>query len=405
MRLSSVLTMLAAAILLLATGGPSSFAEGDTFLMRDPTLQKPRGLFNFSVTPRQQRPAPRQQRAVQPRRTAPAVVVRDDPVIPKIDVRHHIIVVGDTLADQISAGLDDLLADRDDVAVLRRAKPDSGLVRSDFYDWPRAVAEMLAADPKIFAGVILVGPNDRQPIREGDVTHEPLSEAWLTLYRARVESVIAAFAARRVPLIWVGTPPMQNGRLSADLTVLNGVFQKSVAQAGGHFVELWTPYLDAENRYSAMGPDVDGQITRLRLGDGVHFTKAGARKAAHFVDLIVRRLLDGAPGEPLLAMPAAPPSAAVSLAPGTVEQLIDAMMRGHAGDLTGLPSLPAKPLAGPILPLTGAPAAAEPALVATIEQARGGGDAAARLDQVFGEGVAPAPLPGRADDFRWPRPE
>jgi hypothetical protein len=392
---------LAASALLLLTGGPSTFAQGEP---------QRRSLFNLfwqvperpAVQPRQRsRPAPQQTRR------RPPQMVRDDPVIPKVDVNHHVLVVGDTLADQIAIGLADSLNDRADVAVQRKAKADSGLVRTDFYDWPKAVVELLAADPKIMVGVISLGPNDRQAIREGEVTHEPLSERWLQIYRSRVEAVTAAFAARRVPLIWAGAPPMQNTRLSTDLTVLNDIFRKSIEAAGGQFVDLWTPYLDAENRYSAMGPDVDGQTTRLRLGDGVHFTKAGARKAAHFVDVLIRRILDRTPSENVIALPSEPGAEGPSPPEqqGAVEQLIDRMVSGRTDDLAFVPVLPVRPLAGPILPLTGAaPAAGESALLASIQDARGRGDTATQLDRIFGDGVAPEPKAGRADDFRWPRP-
>ncbi len=393
--------VLAASALLLLTGGPSTFAQGEP---------QRRSLFSlFWQVPERSAAQPRQRTRPAPPQTRrrPPQMVRDDPVIPKVDVNHHVLVVGDTLADQIAIGLADSLADRGDVAVQRKAKADSGLVRTDFYDWPKAVVELLAADPKIMVGVISLGPNDRQAIREGEVTHEPLSERWLQIYRSRVEAVTAAFAARRVPLIWAGAPPMQNARLSTDLTVLNDLFRKSVEAAGGQFVDLWTPYLDAENRYSAMGPDVDGQTTRLRLGDGVHFTKAGARKAAHFVDVIIRRILDRTPNENVIALPAEP-GAAGPIPPeqqGAVERLIDRMVSGRTDDLTFVPVLPVRPLAGPILPLTGAaPAAGETALLASIQDARGRGDTATQLERIFGDGVAPEPKPGRADDFRWPRP-
>jgi hypothetical protein len=401
MRLRSIAMILAASALLLLTGGPATFAQGEP---------QRRSLFNLfwqvperpAVQPRQRsRPAPQQTRR------RPPQMVRDDPVIPKVDVNHHVLVVGDTLADQIAIGLADSLNDRADVAVQRKAKADSGLVRTDFYDWPKAVVELLAADPKIMVGVISLGPNDRQAIREGEVTHEPLSERWLQIYRSRVEAVTAAFAARRVPLIWAGAPPMQNTRLSTDLTVLNDIFRKSIEAAGGQFVDLWTPYLDAENRYSAMGPDVDGQTTRLRLGDGVHFTKAGARKAAHFVDVLIRRILDRTPSENVIALPSEPGAEGPSPPEqqGAVEQLIDRMVSGRTDDLAFVPVLPVRPLAGPILPLTGAaPAAGESALLASIQDARGRGDTATQLDRIFGDGVAPEPKAGRADDFRWPRP-
>ena len=402
MRLRSFAVILAASALLLLTGGPSTFAQGEP---------QRRSLFNLfwqmperpAVQPRQRtRPAPQQTRR------RPPQMVRDDPVIPKVDVNHHVLVVGDTLADQIAIGLADSLNDRADVAVQRKAKADSGLVRTDFYDWPKAVVELLAADPKIMVGVISLGPNDRQAIREGEVTLEPLSERWLQIYRSRVEAITAAFAARRVPLIWAGAPPMQNTRLSTDLTVLNDVFRKSVEASGGQFVDLWTPYLDAENRYSAMGPDVDGQTTRLRLGDGVHFTKAGARKAAHFVDVLIRRILDHTPSENVIALPSDPGTAGPvppEQQPGAIERLIDRMVSGRTDDLALVPVIPVRPLAGPILPLTGAPpAVGESALLASIQDARGRGDTATQLDRIFGDGVAPEPKPGRADDFRWPRP-
>jgi hypothetical protein len=201
---------------------------------------------------------------------------------------------------------------------------------------------------------------------------------------------------------------MQNTRLSTDLTVLNDLFRNGVEASGGQFVDLWTPYLDAENRYSAMGPDVDGQTTRLRLGDGVHFTKAGARKAAHFVDVLIRRILDRTPSENVIALPTeagAGAAAAAEQQTDAIERLIDRMVSGRTEDISLVPVLPVRPLAGPILPLTGAaPAAGESALLASIQDARGRGDTATQLDRVFGDGVAPEPKPGRADDFRWPRP-
>jgi hypothetical protein len=405
MRLRSFAAMLLASLLLLVTGGPSSLAEGDSFLMRDPTLQRPRGLFNFTVP--QQRREPRQRVAPAQQRRAPTVVVRDDPVIPKVDVSHHILVIGDTLASQIADGLADSLADRADVAVENKAKADSGLVRSDFYDWPKAAVELLAGDAKFTAGVIALGPNDRQAIREGEITHDPLSERWLQLYQARIEAVAAAFAAKRVPLIWIGAPPMQNSRLSADLMRLNDLFRKSVEASGGQFVDLWEAYLDSENRYTATGPDVNGQIARLRLGDGVHFTKAGARKAAHFADLIIRRLLERTPAQNVIALPTSPEAGAPlapELQPGAIERLIDRMVSGVPGEMPLVPVVPVRPLAGPILPLTGGPALSrDPALIASIQEARGRGDVAMGLDRVFGQGIAPEPRPGRADDFRWPR--
>ena len=398
MRLRSLAMVLAAACLLLVTGGPVSLAQ----------QQQQRSLFQmFWQIPAQPRTAPQPRQRVAPvarRRDAP-VVVRDNPVIPKVDVSTHIVVMGDSLANLLANGLDDALNNRPDVEVIHRAKPDSGLVRSDFYDWPKVVSELLASDQKISIGVVLLGLNDRQPLREGETVHEPLSPRWLELYRDRVDAIANAFSAKRVPLIWVGAPPMQNGRLSADMITFNDLYRQRVEKAGGQYIDLWGGFVDAENRYVATGPDVSGQPVRLRLGDGIHFTAAGARKAAHFVDLVIRRMIEAAPQNSVIALPVSPETGAPSaleLQPGGVERLIDQMVAGIP--TIGLPAaLQARPLAGPIQPLTGQAALSEQPLLASITEARGRGDAALQLERVFGQGIAPDPVPGRLDDYRWPR--
>jgi hypothetical protein len=403
MRLRSFAMLLGAAGLLLLTGGPTSLAQGEP--------QRGRNFFQLFWQLPQRPPAvvvrPQQRQRLAPvvRHRPGPVVVRDDPVIPNVDVAHHVLVMGDSLGNLLAKGLDDVLSNRPDVAVLHKAKPDSGLVRTDFYDWPKAVADLLAGDQKISVGVMLLGLNDRQAIREGETVHEPLSPRWLELYSERVDAVANAFATRRIPLIWVGAPPVQNQRLSVDFVSFNELYRQRVERAGGQYVDLWGAFVDAENRYAAMGPDVSGQTMRLRLGDGIHFTTAGARKAAHFVDLLIRRLIE-APQGSVIALPVSPETGAPinpELQAGGVERLIDRMVSGLP-TFGGLPTaLQAKPLAGPILPLTGMAGPAEQALLATIAEARGRGEAAAQLDRVFGEGVAPEPRQGRLDDYRWPR--
>lgn len=401
MRLRSLAMVLGAACLLLLTGGPISLAQQPQ--------QQQRSLFQMfwqlPAQPRTAAPQPRQRVAPVVRRREAPVVVRDDPVIPKVDVSSHIVVMGDSLANLLASGLDDALNNRPDVEVIHRAKPDSGLVRSDFYDWPKVASELLASDQKISIGVILLGLNDRQPLREGETVHDPLSPRWLELYRDRIDAIANAFAGKRVPLIWVGAPPMQNGRLSADLVTLNDLYRQRVEKAGGQYVDLWGGFVDAESRYTATGPDVSGQPVRLRLGDGIHFTAAGARKAAHFVDLVIRRMIEAAPQNSVIALPVSPETGAPSapeLQPGGVERLIDQMVAGVP--TMGLPAaLQARPLAGPIQPLTGLATASEQPLLASITEARGRGDAALQLERVFGQGIAPDPVAGRLDDYRWPR--
>lgn len=406
MRLRALLVMLATAALVL---GGSLGSQAQQARQAPPQQPQQRSFFQlFWQQPAQPQVVQPQRQRVAPvvrRRPAAPVVVRDDPVIPKVDVAHHILVIGDSLANLLADGLEDALEDRPDLAVVAKAKPDSGLVRSDFHDWPKVAAELLAGDAKIGLAVVLIGLNDRQALREGETVHEPLSPRWLELYRERIQAVAQVFASRRIPLIWVGAPPVQNARLSADLVTFNDLYRQQAERLGGQYVDLWGAFVDSESRYTAMGPDVSGQTTRLRLGDGIHFTSAGARKAAHFVDVLVRRLF--APGlqSGLIALPVSPETGAPinpELQAGGIERLIDQMVAGVP--VISLPAaLQAKPAAGPILPLTGTAGPGEQALLVSIPEARGRGELAGQLDRIFGEGILPEPKPGRLDDHRWPR--
>jgi uncharacterized protein len=205
---------------------------------------------------------------------------------------------------------------------------------------------------------------------------------------------------------------MQNQRLSTDLISLNDMFRQRVERSGGAYVDLWPAFVDVENRFSPTGPDLNGQVARLRTGDGVHFTRAGGRKAAHFTDVVLRRILPETAERPLIAAPTpgADPSPPVDraalppeLQPGGVERLIDQMARlGGAPEPIAPPVIPVKPIAGPVLQLTTPPITRGGQLAPDLATARSGPQAR-EVERAFGEGRPPAPQAGRADDFRWPR--
>lgn len=223
----------------------------------------------------------------------------------------------------------------------------------------------------------------KEPAKESErptgplVSHEFRSERWAELYAKRIDEVIAAAKAKRVPLLWVGLPPIRGARARADVSYLNDLYRARAEKAGILYVDVWEGFVDEDGEYTNYGPDVIGQVRRLRAGDGVHFTKAGARKLAHYVDREVKRLLSKAtpvalpiPEEPQPATPAAP-------------------------------GAPARPVAGPVVPLTGVPPSAE-VLIDTRGRPRDDGENVATKVLVKGEPLqAPS---GRADNFAWQAP-
>jgi hypothetical protein len=269
-------------------------------------------------------------------------------------------------------------------------------VRVDNHDLAKTAQEFVNSGQKITYAVVMLGANDRQAIREGETSHDPLSDRWREIYRDRVDALIKPFVERRIPLLWVGLPPLRNERAAAEAVALNDIYRERVQRAGGVYVEIWEAFVDDQNRYAVTGPDVDGQVTRLRSSDGVHFTRAGARKVAHFADVQLKRLIDAkGPGTSVAAAPAAP-----GVDGSSVERLINASVPALP-ELQGLPTLAARPLAGPVLPLTRVDVSPGGTLASGVP--RPNPDTAHVIERALREGVPPAPKTGRADDFAWPK--
>ncbi|ACA16294.1 protein of unknown function DUF459 [Methylobacterium sp. 4-46] len=367
--------------------------------------------------PRDVREAPREARrsregrSVQRPKPRPAPVVAAAPAPkPKTNPSVQIAVFGDSLADLLGKGLEAAYEANPDILVIRKARGDSGLVRKDVVDWPKAAEDYLKANPKLTYAVVMVGANDRQSLRDGDATVDPLSDRWRAVYRDRVDALLKVFSDAKVPVIWVGEPPMKNEGLSADLISINEIDRDRVQRAGGVYVDIWPAFVDDQNRYAASGPDLEGQTAKLRTADGVHFTQAGARKAAHFADVEIKRLMEqrgGAPSVPdaVAAAPAPAPAPADPAAArldddAAIDRLLTAMLPSLP-EPPGIPALPVKPPAGPVVPLTRNEVSPGGQLVSGRPRIEG--EAGYTVERALTRGAPPSPQPGRADDFRWPR--
>jgi hypothetical protein len=215
--------------------------------------------------------------------------------------------------------------------------------------------------------------------RSPDGVYEFREQRWVELYNKKIEEMIGVLKSKGVPVLWVGLPVVRGPKATADTLFLDSLYRDAAGKAGITYVDVWDGFVDEAGRFLQQGPDFEGQIRRLRSYDGVYFTKAGARKLAHYVEREINRLL-AARSAPI-ALPTEPATP----------------------DVNALPGQPApRSLAGPILPLV--------ASSVDTDQLLGGPgarpvaiDALAMRVLVKGEPLsAPA---GRADDFAWPRRE
>ncbi len=322
-----------------------------------------------------------------------------------------IAVLGDSLGVMLGQGLSDAYGDRADIALLRKARENTGLVRDDYFDWVKGARELLIGNDKINAAVIMLGSNDRQQLRDETGVLDLRTPRWKQIYGDRVAAIAQAFKARGIPVIWVGLPVMKNDRFAGDMGRLNEIIREQVGAAGGTFVDIWDAFLDDRGQFTIYGPDVNGQFQKLRTIDGVHFTRSGARKAAHFVEMEINRLVDAAHPKLDPAIVTVDPRVAVEpppLAPASVSAPPPAKA---ADPLAVLPALtpapevviPVRPAAGDVVPLTGPVSARGGELATPARRSREPNEAEALVDRTLAQGRPLDPRPGRADDFSWPR--
>lgn len=308
------------------------------------------------------------------------------PQTPAVAPTFFVAVIGDSLGQTLAQGLTDAFVDRPEIAILREAKVDTGLVRDDFYDWKKAAQDLLASGKRIDFAVMMIGSNDRQTLRDGKGgAFEPLSPQWKEAYASRIEAIAAMFRDKKIPLVWVGLPVLKSERLSADATAFNDLYREYAGKAEATFIDVWQAFANDAGEYSPTGPDMNGQIVKLRTSDGVHFTEAGALKLAHFVEPEIRRTFDETKAKESPEGPAISAPAEASLPPADAATPAAPSAR---------PAPPPKPIAGPVLPLTGPVRAPGGELASRANAAR----------PILEQDQPAEPKPGRADDFSWPRP-
>jgi hypothetical protein len=209
--------------------------------------------------------------------------------------------------------------------------------------------------------------------------YEFREDRWVELYSKKIEEMIGVLKAKGVPVLWVGLPAVRGTKATADMLFLDSLYRDAAGKAGITYVDVWDGFVDEAGRFLQRGPDFEGQPRKLRSDDGVFFTKAGARKLAHYVEREVTRLMAGRSAP--FSLPTEPATPDANAEPGKPAP---------------------RPLAGPILPLVASS-------VGTDQLLGGPGSRPAAVDALAArtlvKGEALAAPAGRADDFAWPRRE
>lgn len=241
---------------------------------------------------RKQRAKARQERSNsqveqrKPLRSSPAIQTVQ---VEKNENARKLLVIGDFMGGGLASGLEQLYAANPDIVIVNATRANSGLVRDDVIDWP-SVTPGLIEEHKPIAVLSLVGMNDRQAMRLASGRPEKLSESWTSEYKKRIGAITTSGVAGNIPVLWVGLPPVKLGRMNADYLTFNEMYRSSIEAAGGTYVDVWDGFTNAEGKFVSAGPDINGQIVRLRGSKGINMTRAGKEKLAFFADKELKRL-------------------------------------------------------------------------------------------------------------------
>ncbi len=204
--------------------------------------------------------------------------------------RYRVLVIGDSLGDGLWSGLYRAFEEDANLEFVKRAKVNGGLLSAN---WESDLDDALK-DGTYQIAVVMYGANDDQAIKVGKDLVKVGSEAWRQAYGERVEKVIKKLRAANLAIYWVGLPIMRSPTQSTDAEAMNEVYREKAFINGAKYVDTWNGFMDEGGRFSAYGPDMTGQVKRLRADDGVLFTMRGYVKLAHFPEKEIRHDLGAA---------------------------------------------------------------------------------------------------------------
>lgn len=195
---------------------------------------------------------------------------------PAADEKHvtEILTIGDAIGGGLGAGLARVTEPSGNYDVSIRLNEESGLARPEVYDWAATV-------PKILDGnafdviVVMLGSNDRQMIRDGNMRYEFGTPEWTTTYAMQVNLLLDRLAASNARVIWVAPPPMRDPEYDAAMKTIAALQKELVEKRGMTFVDLRPDFTNPDGTYTDSTTDGAANIIKLRGRDGISFFKTG----------------------------------------------------------------------------------------------------------------------------------
>jgi hypothetical protein len=197
-------------------------------------------------------------------------------------------VAGDSLAQVPGDGVERVAPGSVDVVAVE-SRLSTGLARPDLYNWYTRFKQVITTmKPQVV--VLSFGADDAHDYMAGVPGGKSVgpfgTPSWIAEYRRRVDGVTREFNAAGIRTVWLGLPIPDGPGFKHSFPVVNLILE-SVARKHPRFsqyVDTWHMLDSAHGKYTPY-LRVAGQLTLMRLPDGVHYTAAAG-------DLIARDVVD-----------------------------------------------------------------------------------------------------------------
>jgi hypothetical protein len=189
-------------------------------------------------------------------------------------------IVGDSFVELFGPALQNDAADTGVVESEVDFRFVSGLVRSDFFDWPAHIRQRL---PEVLpdAVVAMFGGNDGQPLNWNGQELQPDTPEWLEVYHTLVGEAMDTLLTGTTRVYWVGLPIMRDAAFTQRVIGFNQVYQEEAAKRPDVvYVDSFALFQDENGQYSTYLRNSSGDLLEMRTDDGAHFTWNGAYRLA-----------------------------------------------------------------------------------------------------------------------------
>ncbi|MDR0481506.1 MAG: DUF459 domain-containing protein [Gallionellaceae bacterium] len=212
-----------------------------------------------------------------------------------------VALAGDSM---MAVGLSDNLlrgmAGRKDLQSVRAFRSGTGLSRPEVFNWMTEYPKMISnQQPDVI--IVAIGANDAQGFVENGKVVAFGTDAWVSIYAARVRQFLDMLTQHNAQVVWISLPPMRLEKFNEHINLLNRIDYAVVSQnPRAHWLNSASSLGDAKGNYREYARGKNDRVIRLRGVDGIHMSDEGAK-------LLAAPLLEW-----LSPPPAAAPDAAAS---------------------------------------------------------------------------------------------